>query len=253
MDTIEGSTGRKPYVITERNVTIPFHTWRAIERDQVLYNNCRTLEVLNPVLASIFRQVVRDYPELNIIRIRSGTKEDFPKFETGGIAYFSRPTTEHPYLDVILSKDLNRYTNPISKLKERAGLSLADVQRNPELLRIFTLLHEIGHAHHFLNHILTKYNGDFSLADKADQMRRDKEMGSLPWKGTLPSQIVQKRDEGTLESEFNKHRQYFAKKGIRSVDDLIEKQSQAYAALPSEQYADAFARRYLKIAYTMTS
>ncbi len=110
-------------------------------------------------------------------------------------------------------------------------LGIEPDQVTPQLLHVFSILHEFGH--------ITEYmDNEGNEVELQRRMRREK--AALPIGNTITSKLL---DPSTLahRTVIENWEQISAQHGVRSMGDLIEKQHGAYRGMTSEHTADMFA------------
>jgi hypothetical protein len=249
---IQDNTGRNPHIKLDSGNTVSFEAWRNSRRENIR----QVLEQSDPKYAELYMFLIEDYPELESLEITSGTKEQFPVLEyTGG--FWKRPSdlNTNPSIVVALGTGSNHSQSLFQDREFSARRAAKDLevdysllQQNPELLGLFIFLHEIGHAHEYIN----EYANNPEFLDKGidpskeNENVREKEMMSLPVPNANPVRVKQMYTRGELTQYFDLYRQYYLEKGISSAEELVTAQERSYKDLPTEKYADQFAAQVLK-------
>lgn len=241
---------RVPYIKMASGDKVPFDVWRKarVEKYQTL------LEKVNPDYRAVYIQVLQDFPELEQIEIIAGNREKDETLEkTDG--YFKKPADLQSSAQVIMDMEKNdeKYQELIRSRKSSVetnakmlGISPEDIVNNPRILKLFIFLHELGHAHEYINQFQKKMMTDksFNPITQWDE-RSEKELMTLPVPGSTPPFILEMQKNNELPGYYEKYREYYQNLGINSPEELIIAQDKAYRKLSRENYADNFARDFL--------
>lgn len=200
-------------------------------------------------LHSLWAELLVLYPSLSTVQWQStDASAEMMQFIPGPppILYFP----ENAPLEIF---EKLRTTRPTSFSLAVKTLSISESALSPELLRSFIFLHECGHAHDFIFQFVGTTSSDhpeqslprFEEACMRCNERQDFELKKLPIPVT-PSGFNASRIEypdflATLVAE------YLKKESVTDADlDAVYRELElAYKALPSEVYADEFAKKFL--------
>lgn len=211
-------------------------------------------QTIDPALASreitdLWSELLLQYPSLSCVECVFGSKESADmQFMPGPPPKMFFP--EHAPL-AIFEHALE--TRPVSCQLVCELLGIPKVELTPQLLRVFIFLHECGHAHDFVENFcgfstLEHPENSIKRFEEACMRcneRQDIELKSLPIPMT-PSGFLASRRESpdyvqSLVSEYLKKPDVTEE----DFDAVLQTLERAYKALPSESYADAFAKRFL--------
>jgi hypothetical protein len=200
-------------------------------------------------LRSLWSTLLVLYPTLSVVHWESTeTSAEMMQFIPGPppILYFP----ENAPLDFF---EKLRATRPISFQLASEKLGIESSTLTPEILRSFIFLHECGHAHDFVVNFAGVSSPDhpeqslprFEEACMRCNERQDFELKKLPIPVT-PSGFNASRVEypdflATLVAEYLKKEAVTEK----DLDAVYVELEHAYKNLPSEVYADDFAKKFL--------
>lgn len=120
----------------------------------------------------------------------------------------------------------------------------------PELLRIYIILHEFGHALDFIKNYEQNEEYGEGEAVEAWDFHYDSNKSLFPYEGMDPAELLEEiMTYDSFDQFLEAHREQFEKfdlKNIESLKDLMLAQEIAYRSSPFEKYADDFALKFLK-------
>lgn len=245
---IMGADGkREPYVRLQSGQEVSFNAWKSSKKSEM----SAVLGKADRDYSSAYLCAVDDFPHLDQMQVESSTAEDYPVLEyTGGFYVRPKDSAEPPKIIVNMEKGqhyqkllVERETSA-RKSAEKIGIDFETMKQNPDILKLFIFLHEIGHAEDYIvNYLKSGRNEDPVEANLA---QRKKEIGTLPIPGINPVQAKQMYDRQELQQYFLKYQQYYSGLGISSPEELLKAHEVAYHELPSESYADDFAANVLR-------
>jgi hypothetical protein len=247
----ENDADRKPFIRLINGEEISFYDWWL---DKIKKNE-ETFREADPDYAELYMYVIDEYPEMRRLNVISGDKKQHPILEfTGG--FFKRPTEEEPAPSIIVAmNDVSHYEKLMVERELSArraadliGITFDVLKARPEILKYFIFLHEIGHAHEYINDYFN--NPEFGFDEKkavlANRLKRNEELNALPVSGENPVLVRKKYYSGELASYYEARKNYYQNKGSNSPEELMLKHEQAYRDLPTEKYADEFAAHFLR-------
>jgi hypothetical protein len=132
-------------------------------------------------------------------------------------------------------------------------LGIQKEELTPQLLRVFIFLHECGHAHDFVENFCglpLPAHPETALKRFEDACmrcneRQDVELESLPIPMTPSGLLASRKESPEYATELVSH--YLETDKVEEADFALvfERLEKAYKGLPSESYADAFAKKFL--------
>ncbi|MBT4722583.1 hypothetical protein HOB30_02400 [Candidatus Falkowbacteria bacterium] len=157
----------------------------------------------------------------------------------------------------IVKRDLKHINNVIDirKSSAKAVAQLLEIdfsEMTPDLLRLFIIAHELGHATDYIANYESNpdYLGDGAEAVEEWKLHYDVNLLMMPVPGFDP---VELRDEFTkydnLDLFYEAHpevKKYMNTDSIESFADLMDAQENAYRNSEYERFADGFATKFLK-------
>jgi len=243
---------RKPVIKLSDGTEVSFEAWKIRRREDLK----KLFEGADPKYGELYLRLLEDFPELEQLSVKAGTKEQYPTLEfTGG--FWKRPDSQNPNPKIIVEMENQAHYQDLLRDREESareaaallGISFEELLKNPEILGKFIFLHEIGHAQDYLANFQNgeKAKNDPNFDPVSENLdKRKEEMVTLPVPGENPVGVKKMYKEGRLTSYFEKYKEYYLSKGITSPEDLVKKHELAYRNLPSEKYADQFAADVLK-------
>lgn len=200
-------------------------------------------------IPALWSDVLSMYPSLSCVEFVCGTKEsDEMQFIPGPPPKMFFP--EHAPLAIF---EHAIETRPVSCQLVCELLGIKKEELTPQLLRVFIFLHECGHAQDFVENFIAfsalehpeNSAKRFEEACMRCNERQDIELQSLPIPVT-PSGFLACRIESP-EYVTDMVKAYLQKEAVTDADfaDVFERLEKAYKALPSESYADQFAKTFL--------
>lgn len=246
----EGSE-RKPFIKLANNNIVSFDAWKATRKESIR----AAFEKAGPTFGELYMHVLTDFPELEQLEVKTGTKEQYPVLTyTGGFWERPKAAGASGAIVVEMTSGEKHYEQLLidRELSARDAATLLDVdfsvlQQHPQILGMFIMLHEIGHAHDYLVNYQSSANtviGNDPIHTNEEQ--RIKEMASLPVPAANPVRVREMWNKGELSTYYNTYQEYYKQQGIYSAADLLKKQEDAYRKLSSESYADKFAALVLR-------
>jgi len=248
---IREGADRKPFIKLKNNNIVSFEAWKATRRDTIR----RVFENVDPTFSELYMQVLTEFPELEQLEVKTGTKEQYPVLAfTGG--FWEKPTQRGGSGGIVveLSSGSKHYEQLLRDRELSArdaarllGIDFSVLQQNPQILSMFILLHEIGHAHDYLVNYQSSTNPSIKNNPiNANIEQRNKEMASLPIPDATPVTAREMWNKGELNTYYATYQEYYRLQGINTAEELLKKHEESYRRLPSESYADNFAAQVLR-------
>ena len=193
-----------------------------------------TLDLAGPNTEKLWQLVMDKYPELSQLDLLAHTGSETMSHKSGD---FTNPDAVTVQLDEAYYKAaFEKRERSIEIMAERLGVPFSEFTE--EHLRMFTLAHELGHAHDLRNN----FGADYSLALRDYKVRRRADLRELFIPGFSPTKLEQVIDSTSWDDLTGKYPQL----GEMTAQKAVEKQEESYRDLSSEQYADTFAANVIR-------
>lgn len=226
------------------------------DKSQVARNFMKLNMLGQPFLAGAYKNVVREFPELNNVRLYDNSAlennayfSQINKREDGG--FEPSVTMNFSNLETYLGPEqINEGDNfgmdhTLNLLAIKTGARPSEIMRNKRLLSTFVMMHELGHALDFkMNYLQPAEEQGLpkseALIAAMVQNNHDRigEMMSEP----IPGQI-----EGRLDYTAYAFRERLGAMGInpRDLNEVMLAEKIGYREMRSESFADEFATDYI--------
>lgn len=195
-----------------------------------------------------FAWLQEQFPILNDIAIDVVDDEDFEG------ARFLLPEFEEDVPVVQIAAGGERDFRDLKKTRERAVRFMAEQVGVPfaeisgEQIRQFILFHEAGHAYDFLKNFLSDL--DFEMAVTVWRLNSRSQLDQLPFPGFSPAEL----NEQILEAggfdrwlAVDEAREVWCREhSVKSAEQLVTLQEEAYRKLDKERFADTFAAKAMQ-------
>lgn len=202
---------------------------------------------------NLLKQMVRVNPFLANVKIVFISHDTEPN--TGGT--FDIVKVDEHALAPIISIVENNKEHMERVLRERRSsielvarkLGIPFEKMTPELLRIFIISHELGHASDYIkNYQLNPNYGSVEGAVEDWNVHYEATISSLPVSDLDPSQLKDRLNKYSSIKEFiaDFPETRIDTQKITSLGQLLHEQEVAYRNSPYEKYADDFAANFLK-------
>ncbi len=225
---------------------VSFSAWEKVNSEKMKL----LFEHADPQIVRIYMEALSEFPELEQIELKGGTKESHPALEhTGG--FFSAPDVSRPEPSITVAVQKLDHVDKLLKTRELSareaarmiGIPFQVIEKNPKILSYFIFLHELGHGYDYVTNAQGIHS---SKAAEEYRAKSKSQMDTLPLRGYNPAYAKQFYDSGGLTKYFNENSAYFKGKGIHSPEALLNENERAYRNLPKESYADQFAANFMR-------
>ena len=202
----------------------------------------------------LLKLTLQQYPHLSHVEIKFVPPDD--RIDTGG-TFDQIKIDEDTFLPIIfiVSKDAKHIEKIMQTRKESAkrvaemlGIKFEDL--TPELLRQFIIAHEFGHADDYVKNY--EQNPEYKGGQITEEwnLHYEANLYSMPVPGYDPVDLKNEIENFTNLEDFLKvHPETTATveaDNIKSLEDLMIAQENAYRSSTYENYADQFATHFLK-------
>lgn len=200
-------------------------------------------------------QMVKENPFLSDVEVIFISADKEPN--TGGV-FDIRKVDETTYTPTIFIVENDaQHTAKILQDRKSSNEIVASLlgmefeKLTPELLRLFIIAHELGHATDYIKN----YESNPSYANVAEaseewDMHYEVNLSSLPVPHFDPAQLTEKIAGYSNIKEFvidyPEAKSYVQSEEITTLEQLLHDQEVAYRNSPYEKYADNFAAKFLK-------
>lgn len=193
------------------------------------------------------------HPHLEAVHTYTFPPEDEPC--TAGFFEPQIQPTGEISLDIYLAKDFLNITQELMALRPTSAKAAAELlgidekKLSAELLSLFIIAHEFGHADDFIRNYLNDPNLSQTEALNAWDMHYDMNLLALPVQGLSPAELHDLIKQGKTFEELLAYYpeimdyKYFGQ--IHNLDDLVRFQETEYRQMPYESQADQFAANFL--------
>jgi len=137
------------------------------------------------------------------------------------------------------------------------GIEFEVMVQHPELLGLFVLLHELGHAKYYLSEFENKAPGKSRLVafeeyERASNLAKCALTFVLPIddnepRGITPFDLDKLEDEGNLDAFFQRNRKYFRDYGVNNKRELVRRVVEDYYKLPQEKAANEYSANFIRL------
>jgi hypothetical protein len=227
-----------------------------IERDDWSGDLLNLAEILKadflqdqPDIKRVFEFFLEEYPTLADLRL--GFISGETEIETGGYFKVETPDEKTILPIIFLTSSGQKRIEKLFSSRRRSVeicaqlLGLEIEQITPELLNLFIIAHELGHAVDFWkNYLSSNVNPKSAYEEWRDHY--DLNLDTLPVRGMSPADLTARlSSEIDLDGLIQQHPE-IGRLNVRSANDVLALQEEAYRALPHERFADNLAADFLK-------
>lgn len=206
-------------------------------------------------LRMLFAAALQDHPVLAAVRFE--TFKPSNEHDAGGLYKTVDDGSGTPMPVIYISEGEAEALRPLMRSRRRAmeinarQLEIDPDQLTPELLQLFIIAHELGHAKDYLVNYLQ--NPELQPKEVAEEMwmHRRNVLGTLPVRGYDPSMLNHLltrfvRDLADAVQKWPEIKDHPRYAEMKTLDDLSGIQEEEYREAPPELYADRFAAELVR-------
>lgn len=211
---------------------------RGESRDETILESNRNLLVsteAGTLLMSVYEDAVRLEPSLAEVEVVPRRSTENPRLGSATPAWKDKDGVHKVHIQLgpdaleTASTYLKIHRESVSIVTKKMGLKLKDI--TPEILLKQVFLHELGH---------TVLYQKYSPVENDDM--RSKGLSELPIPNVLPSTLSSPEASEWLKSNW---RGISKRLGVKTYQELFNRQSAAYRSMPDESFCDDFATRVM--------
>jgi len=233
--------GRDTFILSSKGV-IPFQEWGP----KIVSDNLEQLRSKGEVgehFANLYKVALAEDPRLESVIINpSGSAANKVLSKTGGYAAHQGSTASGKYEVTINTEDGWGHFDNLLRTRERSAdisaqkMGIDPSQMDSKLLASFIFLHELGHVVDYMDNA-----PDLAI----DEMRRKRDMDTLPWAGWDPATMANYFEGEEGKAYWNQNGEALKAAGIITPEALVQLQEERYHSIETEDNPDQFAVRVL--------
>jgi hypothetical protein len=228
----------------------PLDEWRNERKKRIQ----EAFEKADPIFGRVYGMLIDDFPELEQVSVENGTPLTHPLLrETPG--YWMRPTKDNPLSVVVMefghppdyARILRADRGGLKYFVDQLGIPLEFFEKNAEVFGAAIFLHEFGHADDYIRNYLNdqqkRLDPNYDPGQDNDMVRY-RELRTLPVPDFYEYADIMS-SPAKLEAYYRQHEARLKQRNINSASEIPDAMNREYRLLPSEAYADTFARDFL--------